>query len=141
MSEFTYVEATSLETADLLLDRAISIIEKYIDDRTRLHRISIVLSEAITNACIHGNRLDREKSVTLTIRINESSLIADIIDQGTGGLQRIQNRLPSEQLAESGRGIDLIRHYAENAVFTAEENGGLRVSIAFPLHDKSKAMQ
>ena len=138
MTEYNFMDWTSVETADRLLDRAIVVLNRYVKDEDVLHRIMITLSEAITNACFHGNQMSDKKSIRLTISINESDITADIIDQGKGGLKRIENRQPSEQMSESGRGIDLICHYSSEAAFSVEDDGGLRVSITFPRIVKSE---
>ena len=54
-----------------------------------------------------------------------------IVDQGMGGLKRIESRRPSRELDEGGRGVDLIRHYADSCQFKETDDGGLQVTICF----------
>jgi len=106
---------------DLLDIREISPQEKY--------SFLLAISEAFTNAIIHGNRCNPEKSVKLTVSVNENELSADIEDEGQGGLKKINKRQPSEPFDESGRGIDLIEHYATAVGYSESSAGGLKVSI------------
>ncbi len=87
------------------------------------------VSEAFTNAVIHGNDSDPTKSVIVRVRVNRSRLLADIIDQGRGGLGKVLCRRPSQLLDENGRGLDLIKYYATRVDFTETPEGGLKVSI------------
>ncbi|UCG61945.1 MAG: ATP-binding protein [Candidatus Zixiibacteriota bacterium] len=100
------------------------------------HSILVVISEAFTNALLHGNRLDPNKKIKIVIEINKSEMIADIIDEGQGGLRKIRKRPPSHQWAEGGRGIGIIGHYASSVDFAQTERGGLRVTIKFARRDK-----
>ena len=89
----------------------------------------LAVSEAFTNALIHGNRKDSSKTVKIGLKLNEHEIVADIIDEGQGGLGRVSNRDPIELLAETGRGIDLIKHFATVAEFREDDAGGLVVTI------------
>ena len=106
---------------DLLDIREISPYEKY--------SFLLAISEAFSNAIIHGNQCNPKRSVKLTVLVNENELSADIEDEGQGGLKHIDNRKPSEPFDEGGRGIDLIEHYATVVGYTESSAGGLKVSI------------
>ncbi|MGH8015490.1 MAG: ATP-binding protein [Candidatus Zixiibacteriota bacterium] len=98
---------------------------------SREERVPFVLavSEALTNAIIHGNRKDPEKKVKVNISVDEKLMSADIIDEGQGGLDRIRQRKPSTLKDEGGRGIDLIEHYATSVGYIQIPAGGLKVEI------------
>lgn len=106
---------------DLLDIREISPQEKY--------SFLLAISEAFTNAIIHGNQCNPEKSVKLTVSVNENELSADIEDEGHGGLESIDKREQSQPFDEGGRGIDLIEHYATAVGYSESLAGGLKVSI------------
>lgn len=89
----------------------------------------LAVSEAFTNAIIHGNANDQQKKVKVSITVNEKLLSADITDEGQGGLDRIRQRKPSTSKDEGGRGIDLIEHYATSVGFVQIPAGGLKVEI------------
>lgn len=92
-------------------------------------RFMLIVSEAFNNAMIHGNRMDAKKQIKLSLSINGTRLRADIVDQGVQGLSAIRNKLPCDTLAENGRGIDLIRHYADEVDFAEDAEGNLRTTV------------
>jgi len=89
----------------------------------------LVVSEAFTNAVIHGNGLNSPHTISAKIYTNENILSADIIDQGKGGMDLIKNRIPADLNAEGGRGVDMIIRYATSVEFSETAEGGLKVSI------------
>jgi anti-sigma regulatory factor (Ser/Thr protein kinase) len=91
----------------------------------------LAVSEAFTNALVHGNKLNPHKAIKLALNINKGLLTADIIDEGQGGLAKIRRRQPAAVLSEGGRGVDLMRHYASVVRFAETEGGGLKVSLRF----------
>ena len=102
-------------------------------DRNYFNRVFLGLSEAVNNSILHGNRLNTKKSVFITARYDLKSLIFDVIDQGEGfDVDKILD--PTTDLnirKENGRGIFLIRHFADDVVFLEE---GRRVRIKYNLH-------
>jgi anti-sigma regulatory factor (Ser/Thr protein kinase) len=93
------------------------------------YRFMLALSEAFTNAMIHGNQRNPNKLITVRLQVMEDELVADIIDQGKEGLERIAHRPQPTESSEGGRGVDLIRHYSPGAEFSEDEAGGLKVTI------------
>lgn len=89
----------------------------------------LAISEAFTNALIHGNEFDEEKTIKICLDINESTLRADIIDQGTNGLLKVNQPRHTDILADGGRGIGLMEHYVNDVQFEQVRDGGLKVSI------------
>lgn len=132
--EFTYRSILRSET-QMLMD-LINVLEENQVVGAVKHGLMVAVSEAFTNALIHGNRLDPEKEIKLVITINKSEICADIIDQGTGALDRIKNKRPSTLLAENGRGLDLIRHYASSMTLQEVAKGGLKISVKFSRDEK-----
>lgn len=89
----------------------------------------LAISEAFTNALIHGNAFNTEKTIKIHLDINKSSLRADIIDQGENGLTKVNQPRRTDILADGGRGIGLMEHYVTDVQFDETEEGGLKVSI------------
>lgn len=96
------------------------------------HHLTLCVSEAFTNAMIHGNKWDKTKSVWVHLSVNDSEVCADITDQGKGGLASIARRPRPDLLAESGRGVDFMYRYCAGVEFAEVEGGGLRVSLRVP---------
>ncbi|NOY88748.1 MAG: ATP-binding protein [FCB group bacterium] len=114
--------------------------ENSIDDLTT-HNFVLIISEAFTNAMVHGNCLNPAKEINVVININGNVLSADIEDQGQDGLEKIKGKLPPTLLSEGGRGIDIIKYYASLVEFTETESGGLKVYIKIPYNDKNKSVE
>ncbi len=92
-------------------------------------RFMLAVSEAFSNALIHGNELNPKKTIRVQLRINEGVLSADIIDQGQEGLKKIQSPRETDLLSEGGRGVRLMIYSADNVKFEQVENGGLKVTV------------
>lgn len=106
--------------------------------RTR-QQFLLIVSEAFTNALIHGNKSDPAKKIKVHIHINSKALFADIIDQGLEGLTRIRNKRSADLLAESGRGIDLMKHYCDKVKFMETRESGLKVRLRIQQAEKESA--
>lgn len=132
--EFTY--RSTPESVGVMLDELEVVLSQHEVSEPTSRRICLAVSEAFTNALLHGNKRDPHKVIKLALKVNDQEVVADIVDQGTGGLGRIQGKKPADTLDENGRGVDLIRHYATSVRFDEKPSGGLRVSIVFSRKDK-----
>jgi len=117
--------------ADQVLDDLLRVLAECSIEADLVQGISLVVSEAFTNAAVHGNREQPDKNVHIILHVRENEVVVDIIDHGEGGIELINGKKPSATMDEGGRGVDLIRHYADTSHFTETEDGGLRVSIVF----------
>ena len=131
MPSFLFQYPSIIEANDRMLDDLFRSLSACGLDGARRNAISVAVSEAFTNAVIHGNRQDAGKLVTLRLEVNDRQITADIIDQGVGGLKRVESRRPSGDFDEGGRGVDLIRHYADSCQFGETADGGLQVTLCF----------
>ncbi|NLJ33058.1 MAG: PAS domain S-box protein [Firmicutes bacterium] len=79
------------------------------------------LHELTSNAMEHGNRLDKEKTVTIEITITENLFQASVQDQGEGfdWRQQIDKPLELEGISARGRGIAMVR-ICSNGLFYNE---------------------
>ena len=117
----------------------ISLVEKFIEDVFKelglkdemFGNILVAVSEAVTNAMVHGNKSNESKSVCLSVRQNSSNSICFIVeDQGLGfDPEDVPDPTAPENLEKpNGRGIFLMRHLAEKVAY---DNNGTKVSIEF----------
>lgn len=120
------------------MDDLAAVIAECSIESTLGRALTLAVSEASTNALIHGNQLDPAKSIKFRVAVNDRQVAADIIDQGKQGVRQIEARGQSSVLDEGGRGVDLIRHYADLVSFTETSHGGLKVSIVFYRNEKTK---
>ena len=129
--EHTLIYDSTLAASERFLDDLEGLLRRYRVGSELGRRLSLVLSEAFNNALLHGNRQDPSKTITFRLRVNDSEITADIVDQGKGGVESIRARGTAGPLAESGRGIDLITHLATSSGFAEAPDGGLKVTVSF----------
>jgi len=95
----------------------------------RIHDLAVAVSEALSNAAIHGNGLDPRKnvSVALTVLPGERAEI-EVKDQGHGfDVARLADPTDPEQiLATGGRGVFLMRRLVDRVDYL---EGGSRVRL------------
>jgi len=138
MPEYQLNYKSEETSSEIFLDDLDEILQRAELDATVRHRIMMVLSEVFDNALTHGNACDPAKTVQVRLRVNNSTIDADIQDQGQGGLNRIRCKPDPAPLAENGRGVDLVGHYADEVGLNEAEDGGLRVSIHFDIGGVSR---
>ena len=95
-------------------------------------RLMLSVSEATTNAIVHGNKLNPSKKVTIHADANTHTLAFTIKDEGDGfNPDTIPNPLEEEHLLiPSGRGVFLIKEYADELEYKDE---GSTIVIKFNL--------
>jgi len=118
----------------------ISLAEKLIDDACAKHgvhesrygNILIALTEAVNNAIHHGNGLDPSKTVTLGYRMQDSSIVFMVQDQGAGfDFNHLPDPTDPQNIEKPhGRGVFLMRALADSVEFA--ENGAI-VIMSFGL--------
>lgn len=119
---------------------SISIVENLIDE------VSIELSlvadlygnvligviEAVTNAIVHGNKLDENKIVKIILTYNTPILNIRICDEGKGFLfDEIPDPTKPDNVEKpDGRGVFLMKHLADEVSF---DKGGSIVNLKFKI--------
>lgn len=95
-------------------------------------RIMLTLSEAATNAIVHGNKENPNKKVTIRSTVSNGELIITVKDEGAGfDPDKIPDPLKEENLLNiGGRGVYLIEEYADNLQF---EDNGTKLIMYFDL--------
>lgn len=127
--EFRY--PSTPESVGKMLDDVTAVLNTEEVDSRLIRRALLAVSEAFTNALIHGNKLQGHRLIKIRLAVNETDVVADISDTGKGGLESIRNKRPATPDSESGRGIDLIKHFASSTEFTEGPDGGLQVTLRF----------
>jgi anti-sigma regulatory factor (Ser/Thr protein kinase) len=124
----------------LMLDDISDLLERLGLDREMKHKIMLVVSEAFTNAYLHGNRENPAMEIKIDLTVKESEITVDISDEGKEreGLKNILNKKPAAPLGENGRGVDLMRHYADKIRFERGIKGGLKVITTFFRENKNE---
>jgi serine/threonine-protein kinase RsbW len=95
--------------------------------------LMLLLSEAVTNAIVHGNKLDASKKVDVEVRIEPGRVVSTVKDHGEGfNPASIKDPLSEENLLrEGGRGIFLINEIADSVEYL-EEGTKIRFTIKRP---------
>lgn len=119
-------------------------LESYIDELQQLvgfgdedfSRIMLVLSEAVNNAIVHGNKENPQKQVVvLSYWDREKNILQVSVEDEGGGFDPdlIPDPLQEENLLkEGGRGVYLIEKYADKVKFS---KGGTKITIGFQLKE------
>jgi len=108
-------------------------LKKWLDFNKDLEdKIMLVLSEAVTNAIVHGNKEDPSKIVSVKARKSDDRLKLSIKDQGEGfDPSELPDPLDRDNLLkEGGRGVFLIKHYSDDISFSED---GTKLTIYFRL--------
>lgn len=94
-------------------------------DEDKINGLLLSVTEATTNAIIHGNKGDKSKSVTINVSANEHSLTIIVRDQGGGfDPSRVPDPThPDNLLKDSGRGLYLMRVYMDELYYNQTPAG------------------
>jgi serine/threonine-protein kinase RsbW len=130
MATYSFRYPSRLESEEQMLDDFESALKNSGVELKTCRGFLLAVSEAFNNAMVHGNGSDPTKQVSVRLEVNEKFITADILDEGESGLDRLRARKPRGLLAEGGRGIDLIDHYADSVEYSQHTTGGLSVSIS-----------
>jgi len=73
--------------------------------------VPVALTEALSNAILRGNRDDPAKRVRINVRVDRTTLVIEVIDEGTGfdiDECLIDPTTPDRLESEDGRGLFLM---------------------------------
>lgn len=86
---------------------------------SNFNRIYLCVSEAVINSIEHGNKNDRNKTVTIEMHFRKEELKVIVKDEGEGfDVTRLTDpTIKSNIRKETGRGIHIIRTYCDNIEF------------------------
>ena len=93
--------------------------------------IDMAVREAVTNAVLHGNKLDDTKFADVSMKLLPGAFEITVHDQGTGFNP---NNIPDPTEAEnilktSGRGIFFMRNLMDQVEWTMDPKGGTIVRM------------
>lgn len=102
-------------------------------EKVYFNRIFLCLSEAVSNAIVHGNQCVSCRNVSISISYINNFLIIEVIDEGVGfNVELVKDPTLSENLKkESGRGIFLMKNICDDVLFLDE---GRRVQIKYMIN-------
>ena len=93
--------------------------------------VDMAVREAVTNAVIHGNKLDDAKEVELRLRNTAEVFEISVHDQGSGfNPNEIPDPTTEENILKtSGRGIFFMRNFMDEVNWSANPKGGTSVRM------------
>lgn len=131
MADYRFTYPSVLESEERFLDDVEGLLRDEGIENDLRHGLLLTLSEAFTNAMVHGNKLDPSRVVAVTVRVTEEAVTAEVADEGDHGLDGIRQREDPGELADHGRGLGLMEHFAATVAFGESPTGGLKVCLQF----------
>lgn len=105
----------------------VRFVEKYIEDAREEYHIDedvygnmiVAITESVTNAIVHGNKLDSSKNVNLQMNMSKSKICIEIQDEGTGyEFDKVPDPTAPENIGKpGGRGLFLMKHLCDKVEF------------------------
>jgi serine/threonine-protein kinase RsbW len=93
--------------------------------------IDMAVREAVTNAVIHGNRNDENKTVDVTLKSSPDAVEISVHDQGPGfNPEEVPDPTAEENILKaSGRGIFFMRNFMDEVNWLIRPGGGTTVRM------------
>ena len=111
------------------IEQAVELVTRHclaghITTRTIRFRLQVVLSEALANAILRGNRESLDKWVDVRAELHEDVIRVHVTDEGPGfDPESVPEPIRPEQLDEAGgRGLFLIRKLVDAVQFNEQGN-------------------
>ena len=100
-------------------------------EKDQIVDIAISVTEAVTNAVVHGNKNDLSKKVKISLKADSSCVQVTVEDEG-GGFDPGSVQSPIEEenlLKEKGRGIFILKSLMDKVEFFCESTKGSKVKM------------
>jgi len=93
--------------------------------------IDMAVREAVTNAVIHGNHEDKNKTVDVTLKSSPDAVEISVHDQGAGfNPKEVPDPTAEENILKaSGRGIFFMRSFMDEVDWLIRPGGGTTVRM------------
>jgi serine/threonine-protein kinase RsbW len=94
-------------------------------DQEKINGLLLAITEATTNAIIHGNKNNKLKLVRIYVYVEDSTLTVKIKDEGKGfDPTTVPDPTdPENLLKDSGRGLYLMRVYMDSLTYNQTAEG------------------
>ncbi len=112
-----------------VVEEAVDLVARHcmasgVSPRAARFVVRVVLCEALANAMLYGNRLDRSKGIDVQVRVDDDGLRLRVTDEGQGFDPA---SLPDPAVApavasDRGRGLYLIRQLVDEVRFNDRGN-------------------
>ena len=122
---YTLQLPSTMESIARLESLVEEISERYHVSEDTFANMMTCLNEAVINAIVHGNQSDPNKIVFVNAEVNDNKrIIWTIADEGLGfDYNNIPDpTIPENLEKETGRGVFIIKHLADQFIFNARGN-------------------
>lgn len=101
------------------------IADEFNVDEEIKSNLTLSVSEASSNAMVHGNKLDPKKEIELTVSLFKDSIKVVIKDQGNGFDPNAvpDPTAPENLLKDSGRGIFIMKSFLKELKYNFTDSG------------------
>jgi anti-sigma regulatory factor (Ser/Thr protein kinase) len=112
------------EEMDRSAAAVLSAMDSYGYPDESIRKMKITLTELLVNAVSHGNRKDFTRKVTMGHMVDKEKAVVSIMDEGEGfDPGKVPDpTLPENLVKDCGRGLYIVRHYADKVVFNEKGN-------------------
>ena len=113
-------------------------VDKFVEKRlkksgltkSQLADIAISVTEAVTNAMLHGNKNDPKKKVRVDLDIKPSEVTITIQDQGNGfDPDKVPNPTEGDLIKVAGRGVFIYKALMDKVEFFIKPHQGTKVKM------------
>jgi sigma-B regulation protein RsbU (phosphoserine phosphatase) len=130
--DLTMTVGTDVLSIRYVINSVLEILEGFEGLKDPIN-LRLCLEELIHNAMEHGNRCDLSKKVYITVKAEPQRAVIRVRDEGEGfDVERLMKECHSDPtiLSERGRGLTIVRHYADELTFNREGNEAVLVFTA-----------
>ena len=103
----------------------IDIAQKVKLNEDKFNSLALSFSEAASNSIVHGNKLNKNKLITITVKVENGIMEIIIKDQGKGfdPLTVPDPTKPENILKDNGRGIHIMRSFLDDLKYNFTPTG------------------
>jgi len=103
----------------------LNIAEEINLNHDKINNLTLSVSEAASNSMVHGNKLDPNKKVEITVTIYDDKMELKFKDEGEGfDVSSVPDpTAPENILKDSGRGIHIMRSFLDDIKYKFTPEG------------------
>lgn len=113
IEEFEVIIPSETSAGQAVQERIVGLLETHNFHERDVFGVRLALEEALVNAIKHGNRMDKNKTVRVSCRLDIQKIRVEVEDQGRGFMMEdVPDPTADENLERPcGRGIMLMRAF------------------------------
>ncbi|CCQ95608.1 anti-sigma factor (antagonist of sigma(F)) and serine kinase [[Clostridium] ultunense Esp] len=141
-SNYMELKFPSLSENEALARVSVAALVAQVDPTLEeLNEIKTVVSEAVTNAIIHGYEEKRDGIIVVRVQLDERQLIIEVEDFGVGIPNLEEARQPlyttKPELERSGMGFTIIENFMDHVEITTEVGKGTKIKMVKNLSNQT----